>query len=231
MAATVDVQSLTVRDGDRRYGFTADCAAGTAMLHADKAVRIRLLRWGEKCALARYASAGPDFLAEQVLKLCADAPGALMRDPALALVLWLHAPEEPPLPMDARLLARVTLYLCRALGSQPPEIAALPAPEVEQLWRALDGARPAAEAALPDDVTQIIVLPDEAQGGPRATAAAPTDPSETLASAATGSPSPAQPTIPEIPIGRGADADASRTFRVSRRTAGGRDAAPVPRSP
>lgn len=196
MAATVDVRSLTVCDGDRRYRFTADCAGGTATLEAETGIHIRLLRWGEKCALARYAAAGPDFLAAQMLRLCADEPGAHMRDPALALVLWLHAPDEPPLPMDAPLLARVTLDLTRRLSSQLSEIAALPAPAVEQLWRVLEGAQPPADAALPDEVTQIIVLPDEMKAASGVVAVAPTGSSEAFVSAAEGSPASAQPAPP-----------------------------------
>jgi hypothetical protein len=177
---------MTVADGDKRYRFAADCGAGTASLDAGgRAISLRLLRWGEKCALARFASAGADFLAGQMLKLCADQPAEGTREAALALLLWLHAPDEPPLPMEARLLARVTLDLCQALTMPLPELAQRSAPEVELLWQAL-GRTQAAET-LPDDaVTRILVLPDEAAEAMGPAAASPTAPI-----AVSGQPDPA----------------------------------------
>jgi hypothetical protein len=186
VTATVDARTLSVADGDKRYRFTADCGAGTASVDADGgAISLRLLRWGEKCALARFASAGADFLAGQMLRLCADQSAEGAREAALALVLWLHAPGEPPLPMDARLLARVTLDLCQALTMPLAELALRPAPEVELLWQAL-GRTQAAET-LPDDaLTRILVLPDEA-----AEAIDPATPSSAAPIAASGQPEPA----------------------------------------
>src|SRR5437763_3168033 len=165
VTAAVDVRSMTVSDGDRRFHFTADCAAGTATLECDgRSIRVRLLRWGEKCALARFASAGPEFLSGQMLRACVGdgTENELEHGAALALTLWLHAPDEPPLPMDVQLLARVTLDVCRALGAPVEALAQHNAPEIEALWRALDRVVLPAQTAADDDVTQIIVVPDGA---------------------------------------------------------------------
>jgi hypothetical protein len=196
VTATVDATTLTVRGGEQRYRFVVDCASGNASLEADGVtVGIRLLRWGEKCALARFAAAGVDFLARQLLHICSDPapPDAATRDAALALVQWVHAPDEPPLPMDARLLARVTLDLCDVLGCGIEDLALRPAPEVEALWHARDQRQPVpAEMAPANDVTRIVVLPDETDSLPPAVAAVP--------EGATASSYTAPSTVPEATV-------------------------------
>jgi hypothetical protein len=196
VTATVDATTLTVRGGEQRYRFVVDCASGNASLEADGVtIGIRLLRWGEKCALARFAAAGVDFLARQLLHICSDPapPDAATRDAALALVQWVHAPDEPPLPMDARLLARVTLDLCDVLGCGIEDLALRPAPEVEALWHARDQRQPVpAEMAPANDVTRIVVLPDETDSLPPAVAAVP--------EGATASSYAAPSTVPEATV-------------------------------
>ena len=166
MAATVDPQSLTVGEGAQRWQFVLDAAGGSASLQGeDGPIRLRLLRWGEKCALARFAAVGGEFLAAQMLRTCADPPPTGRTDGAArALLLWLHAPDVPPLPMDTGVLARVTLDVRVALGCGLDDLARRPAPEIEALWHALDRPQTgSAQTAADDDVTRIMVLPDELQ--------------------------------------------------------------------
>lgn len=229
MTATVDTRSGTVRDGERQFRFTADCLAGTATLDCDgRRIGVRVLRWAEKSALARFASAGAAFLSAQLLQVCA---GAAESDPecaaALALLLWLDAPDEPPLPMDARLLAQVTLDLCAALGTSVDDLARRPAAEVETLWRAMDRAATApADDAADDGVTRIIVLPDEigdaAAATPAPAAAIQPDtrhPAEAQMPTAEVTPSTEaspvlMPSAPEPPIRVDARRDDRPRFRV-----------------
>lgn len=188
----VDAASRRVRLGDRAWPFALDLRDGTAELDlGGRLVRLRPLRWGEKVRLARFARAGGDVLAEQLLLLAAPDGGdpgrdGAERDALLALALWLNAPAaEPELPLEPGLLAAVTLEVCRATGLAPADLDGREAPEVEALWRVASAARPPAgaprlaafgdEAVLPA-TTRILVVPDSpaaaAAGGERAAAAA-----------------------------------------------------------
>ena len=161
--AEVDPARMVVRSPTAVFAFEADCGRGTAIFDATGApVPLQLMRWGEKCGLARFAELGPAFVEDQILRLCAaPAADAERREALLSLILWLHAPLEPPLPFDERLLARVTLELCHALDGPPAVIAEMSAPTVEALWRALPAAADQARATDPD-VTRIVVVPDRA---------------------------------------------------------------------
>lgn len=171
----IDTDAMVVREDARALPFAVDVAAGTAVLaSAAEAVAIRLLTWGEKCALARFAGQGGAFLERQVLLACAPAADASSRDAALALAMWLHAPDGDALPFDPRLLARVTVELCARLGSGPDAIATLPAPAAEALWRAgAAAAAPAGERSRTPDgtgsgTTRIVVEPDPGEMVPQA---------------------------------------------------------------
>lgn len=163
----IDADAMVVRDGDRALPFEAVVAQGSAVLDpGGAAVTVRLLGWSEKCALARFAGQGGAFLERQLLLACAPGVQAADHDAAVALAMWLHAPEGDALPFDAALLARVTAGLCERLGQGPAELARLPAPEVEALWRAMAEqpgvtAAPAHAAAPPPErTTRIVIEPD-----------------------------------------------------------------------
>ncbi len=168
MTARVDTRAMLVRHGAMAIAFAADCGAGTAVLDPAGAPHpIRLLRWREKCLLARFADAAPEFLEAQFVAISSGAaPDDPERREALsALVFWLHG--ATPLPLDIRLLGEVTLDLCAALGIGPAALGELAVPEVETLWHARDthGDReeiPAGAdvAYAPSGVTRIQIEPD-----------------------------------------------------------------------
>lgn len=143
----IDAEHMVVRTEGGAITFTVHAADGTAILDAEgAAIAVRLLSWGEKSAIARFATAGGGFVEQQVLATCAPAAGGDLRDAALALARWLHAPAGDALPFDPALLAQATARLGAWWRLRPDELAALPAPSVEALWRALDGSG----AAAPD---------------------------------------------------------------------------------
>lgn len=189
MTARVDARALVVRDGATAIPFAVDCGIGAATLDpAGDAHRLRVLRWNEKCSLARFADAGPAFIERQFMAICSD--GTIPDDPsrraaAAALALWLH--RSPALPLDPALLAGVTLRLSAALGVGPADLAALPAPEVEALWQAIEAQDTSSDSVdpkariVPDDVTRIVIEPDppeRADGVPDGDP--PTDPGQAV---------------------------------------------------
>ncbi len=167
MAARVDIRQMQVRDGDLTLPFTADAGAGTAVLDPlGQPSKLRTVRWGEKCRLARYADADPAFLEAQFLAICSDGgPADVARRPALvALALWLQGTAAPPLPLDPTRLGEVTLGLCRTLAIGPVQLGEMPVPEVEALWLALGQSDLAATTSdadpLADGMTRIVIEPD-----------------------------------------------------------------------
>ncbi|OEO32853.1 hypothetical protein VW23_009505 [Devosia insulae DS-56] len=167
MAARVDIRQMQVRDGDLTLPFTADAGAGTAVLDPlGQPSKLRTVRWGEKCRLARYADADPAFLEAQFLALCSDGgPADAVRRPALvALALWLQGTAAPPLPLDPTGLGEVTLGLCRTLGITPVQLGEMAVPEVEALWLALGQSDTAATTTdadpVADGMTRIVIEPD-----------------------------------------------------------------------
>ncbi|MES2443083.1 MAG: hypothetical protein V4574_09655 [Pseudomonadota bacterium] len=209
MAARVDTRAMLVRDGAFAIAFAVDCGAGTAVLDPSGAPHaLRLLRWHEKCGLARFVDAGPEFLEAQFVAISGGAlPGdAARRDALGALAFWLHG--TAPLPLDTALLGEVTLALCAALAIGPAELGALPAPEVETLWHACGAAGAGAGTHAPDStsgpaspnslsgMTCIVIEPDPAPGAVAA--------GDDAARAEEAPPSP--PQARDDPQSRGADA-------------------------
>src|SRR5205085_10521137 len=94
-------------------------------------------RWSEKLRLARCAFLGAPFLDEHVLRLAlpegAAPPEGDEREAALALALWLNDPgaDADTLPLQAPLLASVTLEVCAAIGVPPAALDGRDAVEVE----------------------------------------------------------------------------------------------------
>jgi hypothetical protein len=230
MGARVDARALVVRDGATEIPFAVDCGRGVATLDPQgEALPLRVLRWGEKCSLARFADAGPAFVEWQVLAICGGA--AIERDaplrPALAaLARWLHGPDAPALPLDPFLLGEVTIGLCAALRVGPADLASLAAPEVEALWRAAGVADPASAAVheaaavtVPDGVTRILIEPDPpetpvAVADADGAASVPTAPrDEGLATSAPASVAGKAPSLPAAP-GLPGHADALRASRA-----------------
>lgn len=143
----VDAEHMVVHAGRQAIAFSVRVTDGTAMLDPDgAAIDVRLLTWGEKSAIARFAAAGDGFVQRQQLIACAPLADDDLSDATLALVRWLHAPAGDALPFDPALLAQATARLGAWWRLRPDELAALPAPSVEALWRALDGSG----AAAPD---------------------------------------------------------------------------------
>src|SRR2546421_888842 len=80
------------------------------------------------------------------------------RQALLALALWLGAPGgEPSLPLDARVLAAVTVQVCHAMRLAPGALDALDAADVELLWRASRGD--ASVAGDDSEGTRIVIVP------------------------------------------------------------------------
>jgi hypothetical protein len=179
MAGRVDARASVVRVGGGAIPFEVDCGRGTAVLDpAGRPRRLRLLRWREKCALARFANADPEFLERQFLVACAGAAAESdeeRTDALAALAVWLHAPDGDALPLDPDLLAEATLGLCSDLALSPAALGAMAATEVEALWRAAQAASPVdavdtddtddtgdtgARAPLAPGITRILIRPD-----------------------------------------------------------------------
>jgi len=168
--AVIHTEEMCVRDGTREIPFTLDIASSTARLDPFGAsCDVRLLTWGEKGALSRYAGEGAKFIEQQLLATCVSGDVEAERKALIALVLWLHAPQGNSLALDSVLLARVTKALCPVLGIGPAELAALPTPDVEAIWLADDPSAQRTQSAPRADDTRIVVEPDlkesEMQGG------------------------------------------------------------------
>jgi hypothetical protein len=173
MAARVDPRAMVVHLDDGCIPFGLNCAEGTAALDPSGDARsLRLLSWSEKCALARFAGAGAEFIEQQFLAVCTEgkADGDPPRREALAaLAHWLNAPSGHALPLDADLLAEVTVRVCEALALSPSELGMMSAADVEALSR---GAATLLEASTEDwDLAgpdRILIRPDprDDEGGP-----------------------------------------------------------------
>ncbi len=171
--ARVDARAGRVLAGAGAWSFGLDCRSGAATLSLEgREVALRPLRWREKVTLARFAFMGPSFLDEQVLRLAlAEGSEPLEgdeREAAVQLALWLNDPhgdthgdtpgdthrdtdplgDTGTLPLQAPLLASVTLDVCAAMGVGPSALDDRDAVEVEGLWHAV-GGHAAAVAARP----------------------------------------------------------------------------------
>jgi hypothetical protein len=156
--ARVDARAGRVSAGAGAWPFAVDCRTGSATLElAEGDVVVRPLWWREKLRLARFSFLGVSFLDEQVLRLSLSEGAAPAegdeREAALALALWLNDPGDgETLPLQAPLLASVTLEVCAAMGIAPAALDDREAVEVEALWRAVaERAAPQAHgvAAVP----------------------------------------------------------------------------------
>jgi hypothetical protein len=141
--ARVNEQAGTVEVGDESYPFEIDCRLGTVAIDlAGVRFTLRPLSWREKRTLARYAHLGESFLRDQHIQLTVSREARLpnderQRDALSALARWVNRTgERPGLPLDAQLLATVTLQVSRALQAAPASFDGLDASEVELLWRA-----------------------------------------------------------------------------------------------
>jgi|SRR5882672_600004 len=181
--AQVDPKARVVRDGDAVWPFTIDVRDGTARITVGaRDYTLHGLGWRAKRNLARFMHLGDEFLADQFLRATlaegAEPPAGRTEAAALvALARWLNAPDGSfGLPLDRRLLAAVTVDVCRGLGLAPAAFETLAAADVEALWQAArpDG-EPAARAA--DSVgaaaTRIVVVPDPQSPEAPAVAAPP----------------------------------------------------------
>lgn len=160
MTATVIVRMMRVEGNGSEYPFSVDCVTGVATLDAGQAVTVRPLLWAQKRALARFASLGDLYQRDEFARICVSPTNDdSAREAALALALWINAPEDGPLPLETALLARVTRDVCRSWGLTAVDLDARPAPEVESLWR--HSGEPVPAVSTPDDgITRIIVVPD-----------------------------------------------------------------------
>ncbi len=173
MSAQVDPDRGEVSVGDRRWPFELDCRHGTLAVDFDgERWRLQPHSWRAKRILARFAHLGERFLQEQFVRLALGEAGPMPDDPArrealLALARWLNAPGgEPPLPLDQRVLATVTVQVCAAMQLAPGAVDDLDAADVELLWRASRGEASPGQDDEPDG-TRIVIVPD-----PRPAAAA-----------------------------------------------------------
>jgi hypothetical protein len=131
--------------------------------------------------LARAVSAGALPAARGVLR-ASLGPGSAVpddeqhREVLTALAEWLTAGSDP-LPWDPATLARVTIGVCREAGFAPHDLEALPAADIEDMWKGLAAASPSPEtvAAAPpspplpqfrnDGFNKIIIVPDPPAAG------------------------------------------------------------------
>ena len=146
MKASVDELRQVVCGNGVEFPFTLDLRRGVALLKGpDRTWRVRPQRWSEKCRLARFAAWGEAFVRQQLWNMCVrpepvePVPGE--QEALVALAAWLSAGGgHDALPLDSASLARVALTLCRELGVGPAALDALPAYEVESMWRQIPGA-------------------------------------------------------------------------------------------
>jgi hypothetical protein len=176
-APRIDPMRRAIEDGSRRLPFRLDLRDDSASLAAGgRDYRVRPLRWGAKVRLARFASFGPELVAEEVLRLCCDdevEEGD--REPVLALVRWIsEPPDAAPVPLESRSVAAVTLQLCRAMHLRPMDFDAMAATDVEAMWLALtlSSTSEEPEAAAAQHSTKIMIMPDPGQSEDRTSAAA-----------------------------------------------------------
>lgn len=163
--------------GTRRLPFRLDLRNDrVSVTLGDAEVAVRPLQWREKLALARFAHLGPDFLRQEVIRLCTvpELPSPLADEEAEVLwelAAWMsEPPTSTPVPLESRSLASVTIRLCRAMGLKPADFDSRSVPEVEAMWEAL--GQPAdhrAEDSLAEDGqvssgTRIVIVPDGTSG-------------------------------------------------------------------
>lgn len=175
MAVYVDGKNCTVRDGEMAWPFDIDCHDGVAHITLDnRRYALRPLGWREKRNLARFAHLGEQFLQTQFIRVSlkdSDAEVPATDDQRIvlsALARWLNAPDGNfGLPLDAQLLATVTLDICRSMHLAPTVFDPLDAMEVEMLWRAAQRkqvmpTQADAQAPATPGMTRIVVVPDRA---------------------------------------------------------------------
>ena len=176
MPFSVDPDTMQVAGRHRAVPFVMDWPGGGAVLSPDDdPCTVRRLGWGEKRALARFATAGAGFLERELVAICGSSGGPVSPDrhgAMLALTMWLDSPGGDALPFDATLLASASLKVAAATGLTLDALDARPACDVELLWRALETVpRGAAQSDLQpsaidrpahaaDAFTHIVVLPD-----------------------------------------------------------------------
>ena len=143
MAAYVDAKNCVVRDGDAALPFDIDCHDGIARIAlGNQRYALRPLSWREKRNLARFSHLGEQFLQTQFLRVSLNKPAVELpaseeqRAVLSALARWINAPDgDFGLPLDQRLLASVTVDICRSMQLAPAMFDAMNATEVEMLWR------------------------------------------------------------------------------------------------
>lgn len=184
MAARIDAARREIECQGRRVPFRLDLRDDAATLTLDgRDYRVCPLRWREKATLARFASAGPELMREEFLRLCVT-PEPPPSEALLELARWMNdAPDGQSVPFDTGSVAGVTLQLCRALHLPPSDFEAMRAVDVEALWQALGGAEaPESEAgftgAAPASpaATKIVIVPDPPADAASTSAPTPTTP-------------------------------------------------------
>jgi hypothetical protein len=175
--ARVDQQRQRVCLDGQEWTFVLDLRRDVALLQGtQRLLEVRPQSWGEKRRLARFASMGEDFVRHQLREMCVNPGGDdLVTDEleaALALAAWLSSGGDAGLPLDPGALMRATLTVCRELGVKPETLDALPAYDVESLWRQVNQAV-AVEDALwtgtgEEFTHRIEVVPDGPQVPTRA---------------------------------------------------------------
>ena len=171
MPARIDEQRQLVCINGMELPFILDLREGTASLNmGSQTWRIRPQRWIEKLRLARFAHWGEAFVRQQLWTMCVQSENQELndadREAVLALAIWLSGggAVEPALPLDTALLARVTAGICRQLGVVPGALDAMPAYEVESLWRhaaeAPTDGEEAAEFGSDEFTHKILIVPD-----------------------------------------------------------------------
>jgi hypothetical protein len=186
--AHVDAASACVRLGDESWPYELDWADVSAVVQlGGSTLRVRPLRWRERLALARFAHLGASFVEAQHLRIAlggAPVPASEEEQAAVAaLAAWVDAPRDEAVPLETRVLAGVTLDVCRAMTLTPADLDGRDAYEVEALWRAAGRAaewprplaggngRGATSSNVPaelweSELTRIEVVPDAEAAAP-----------------------------------------------------------------
>lgn len=175
--AAIDPLEETVRIGGGVWRFDWDASTHTLSIElGGRTYQLHGITWRQKVNLARAVSAGTLPAARGVLRASLGPGGAVPddeehREVLTALAEWLTAGSDP-LPWDPATLARVTIGVCREAGFAPRDLEALPAADIEDMWKGLAAASPSPETvaaappppALPpfrnDGFNRIIIVPD-----------------------------------------------------------------------
>ena len=170
MPPRIDPTRREITVGTRRVPFRLDLRHDQVSVTLGGAeTAVRPLQWREKVTLARFAELGPEFLRDEVIRLCtvSELPATLAEEDAEVLwelAAWMtEVPASAPLPLDSRTLAAVTLRLCRVMGLRPADFDSRSAPEVEAMYGALGSPEdvPVAEESSPSaSTTRIVIVPD-----------------------------------------------------------------------